>query len=110
MLMTASIVQLGRRTRMRFPVALPVEYALNGSSHRSTSRNLSSGGIFIDTDATMPVGQRIRLSIDWPVSLDGRCGLRLIIMGMVVRRETGGAAIRIIKYEFRVRPAASAAG
>lgn len=89
---------------MRFPVVLPVEYALNGSSHRSITGNLSSSGIFI-SEAQLPLGRRIRLSIDWPVPLDSRCRLRLTIMGQVIRRETAGTAVRIIKYDFHVRPA-----
>ncbi len=107
--MTASIAQLGRRSRMRFPVALAVEYTQNGSRHRGVTRNLSSSGVFI-TEAELPLGRRIELSIDWPVPFDSRCALRLVIMGKVIRRETGGAAVRILRYEFRVRPAGSGAG
>lgn len=107
--MTASIVQLGRRSRMRFPVVLPLEYTHNGSRHRGVTRNLSSSGIFI-AEAELPLGWRILVSINWPVPFEGSCKLCLRVVGTVVRCEPNGSAIRISKYEFHVRPAASSAG
>lgn len=107
--MTAAIPQLGRRSRLRFPVVLPLEYTHNGSRHRAVTRNLSSSGIFI-AEAELPLGRCILLSINWPVPLEGSCRLCLRIEGTVVRCEPNGSAIRISKYEFHVRPASSATG
>jgi hypothetical protein len=100
-------VPLGRRKHIRFPVALPVEYTLDGARRQSLTANLSRGGLFLWTDDLLPVGQGIRLSIDWPVLLDRRCGLRLSVSGSVVRAGRGGIAVRIERYEFRVCQAGS---
>lgn len=107
--MIASLTQLGRRSRMRFPVVLPLEYTHNGSRHRGVTRNLSSSGIFI-AEAELPLGRRILVSINWPVPFDTGCRLCLRVMGTVVRCEPNGSAIRISKYDFHVRPAGSGAG
>jgi len=65
--------------------------------------NLSTGGIFFQTDRRLPRGFGVELSIDWPILLDGSCPLRLTIMGDVVRNSELGTGVKIVRYEFRTR-------
>jgi len=99
----------GRRRHLRFPIRVPAQYMLNGSKHFVVTANLSAGGIFLHTEEAIPVGHDIRLWIEWPAKLDGRCPLTLFVTGRVIRRERNGAAVRILKYEFRLRPAPATA-
>jgi hypothetical protein len=36
--------------------------------------------------------------------LDGRCPLRLVIQGRVLRSSERGSAVRILQYEYKLRP------
>lgn len=94
---------LGRRERVRFPLALAVEYVLAGCNHTGVTANLSSAGIFVAARAIPPVNKQIKLSIDWPALLDGSCPLRLVVVGRVRRVNRYGMALAIEKYEFCLR-------
>ena len=94
----------GRRKHRRFPISMPAEYFLDGSKQPTTIANISRGGVFIHAKEKLPVGRPVRVAIDWPVALDGRCPLSLVVFGRVVRCQKTGAAISIHRYEFRLRP------
>lgn len=99
----------GRRKDRRFPISMRAEYIVDGFRQSTTTANISRGGVFIDATEKLPEGRRVRLAIDWPAALDGRCPLSLVVFGRVVRSQKNGAAIRIERYEFRLRPKSNAA-
>ncbi len=65
--------------------------------------NMSSGGIlFASQDPVDPL-QRLEVTVNWPVQLEGRCPLKLVTIGRVVWIEGPRVAVKIEKYEFRTR-------
>ena len=107
-----------RRSTDRFPIESELHYRALGpvrSAETGSGRtlNMSSGGILFTADALLPLGQRVEVAVDWPAQLNANCGLKLVAVGRVVRREAETAAMNIEKYDFRTRaakPAAAAAG
>ena len=67
--------------------------------------NVSSCGILFTCQHHLAVGRKVRLCISWPVLLDEKVGLKLVVRGRVVRSEEGRAAIEIQQYEFRTQSA-----
>jgi len=51
------------------------------------------------------VGDRmpVELSMNWPVLLNDRCAMKLMIYGCIVRSTDSGAAVAIERYEFRTQ-------
>ena len=99
-----------RRRRKRFRLIAQAQYSVAGIEARAVIRNISSGGILLKTDDILRVGQRIQVFVDWPVLLENRCPLRLVIHGIVLRSDLSGTAVGLTKYDFRIRPKASAPG
>jgi len=60
-------------------------------------------GVLLKTDKVLQVGESIQVLIDWPVALDQRCPLRLLIVGKVLRSNGAGTAVEIMRYEFGIR-------
>lgn len=63
--------------------------------------DLSSGGILIETDRTLPVGLNLELSVAWPVMLHNVAPMQLVISGRIVRCSGQRVAIRMVQHEFR---------
>lgn len=99
-----SFPQLERRQHQRYPITAQSECILAVNRAQATTLNISSGGVFLKTDEILPVGDQIRVLINWPVLLDQRCPLRLVITGKVLRSGEAGAAVRTIRYDFKIRP------
>jgi hypothetical protein len=81
-----------RRSRIRYPVVLPLRYQSilanlhYGSFFSGKTVDFASQGFLVSTDQRMPeVGSRIRARVDWPVPLDGKLPLQFIVTGRVVR-------------------------
>lgn len=87
----------------RYPIALPVQYRVNGFTRSGITTHISSSGMFIATREVLPVNQSIKVTIDWPAVLDGRCPLGLVVLGRVRRINGRGMEIAIEQYEFRLR-------
>lgn len=98
-----------RRRYRRFPIFMRADYIVDGFKRPTTIANISRGGVFINAEEKLSEGRPVRLTIDWPAALDGRCPLSLVVFGRVVRRQKKGAAICIERYEFRLRPRSRAA-
>jgi len=101
-----------QRLRTRYPIRLDLEYSLliHGLVRRTGSGrtlNLSSDGVFFETNGPLLEHREIRLVLDWPCLLDGICHLKLIVRGRVVRSDRTGTAVRMKSYEFHTskRPA-----
>src|SRR5579863_1334839 len=100
-----------RRTSRRFPLKLAIRYRWIGSSHgsdwaNSESLNISSSGLLFRTTAALLPGQAVEAFIAWPVWLDKRIPLKLVIKGPVVRNAGDQSAIRFERYEFKTATAA----
>ncbi len=97
-----------RRSARRFPISCVLQYRILGQGtweigHGKTV-NMSSGGMLFVTDRVLAPGRKVEVQVQWPVKLNERAGLKLVVIGEVVRAGSGGeiqAAIRIERYEFR---------
>lgn len=102
-----------RRARQRFALRLPLRYrVLNGEPQRTgygTTRDLSSGGIAFEVDGPLLRGWQVELSLDWPVALNGATPLQLVVRGTLLRHESGVAALKSLKCQFRTQRRARAA-
>jgi hypothetical protein len=98
-----------RRACIRFPVSLDVRYRVAGSgldvNGSGRTIDMSSSGLKFTADRPLSVGQKVELSIDWPVRLDGQIQLQLVTSGVVVRTSGAVIALRIERHEFRTQRA-----
>jgi hypothetical protein len=99
-----------RRTSRRFPLRLAIKYRWLGSSTgsdwaSSESLNISSSGLLFTTSEALSPGQAVEAFIAWPVWLDKRIPLKLVIRGPVVRNVGDQSAIRFERYEFKTATA-----
>ena len=97
-----------RRQHQRFPITAQSRFVVSGGRGQATTIDISSGGVFMKTDETLPIGKQIQVLIDWPALLDQRCPLRLVINGKILRSDQTGTAIGILRYDFRIRPKSAA--
>ena len=97
-----------RRSHQRFPLRLTASYWSTafptGLKPRTTEvLNISSGGLLLaGCDGLVP-GQRVQVSVDWPVLLNGRIPLFLVLEGRILRCENGTAAMLIRRHQFDTR-------
>lgn len=96
-----------RRTTNRYPLACAVTTRRSGKRSKGpecghgTTVNMSSGGVLLKTDEDYLPGQRVEVSIAWPILLDQRCSLKVTVHGRVVRVKDGLTAVEIQKYQFK---------
>ena len=95
-----------RRHDRRYALDLQLRYkvtrgkqVLRTGTGRTT--DISSRGVAFVTDQPLPLRNTAELWVDWPRTLNG-CPLRLIVRGRVVRSDQRGAAVRILRHEFRL--------
>ena len=104
-----------RRATDRFPLENELRYKLVEARRlpetgHGRTLNMSSGGILFTAERALPVGLRVEVSVDWPAQLNEHCRLKLVALGKVVRSDIASAAIRIEKYDFHTRAAATLTG
>jgi hypothetical protein len=97
-----------RRDSIRFPLVLELTYTATGRrvvvrSGTGRSVDLSSSGLSFISDRPLPTGQRLTVSIEWPVLLGGKTKLQLLLWGVIVRTDGTATALRIEQHEFRTR-------
>jgi hypothetical protein len=100
-----------RRGKRRFHIEREARYKLLYGQHiaetgAARTVNISSSGVWFTTDAALPMGVPIELSVSWPALLNDHCPMKLMIFGCVVRSTDTGAAINIERYEFRTQGSA----
>jgi hypothetical protein len=103
-----SRVPANSRSRTRYAIVADVEYSLLKAGRvvkkgRGKTVNLSSTGLLFESDKALPSDRRVIIAVAWPVSLAPGVGLALHITGRTVRAQDNCTAVRIEKYEFRVR-------
>jgi hypothetical protein len=64
---------------------------------------MSSTELIFSADQRLEQGMKAEISIAWPVLLDGRVRLQLVIDGAIARSEGGLTAVQIWKYRYRTR-------
>ncbi len=106
----ASASRKEQRRKRRFRIEQDVHYkVLYGHRMAETgvgrTLNMSSSGIWLSTESTLPPGVPIELSINWPALLNHICPMKLMVFGCVVRSNERGAAISVERYEFRTQGA-----
>ena len=79
----------GRRRFARKPYFVPVDFATPDRAFSGFIQNISSGGVFIETRETLPVGQQVTLSFMRPKSRD-----YVKVGGEVVRKIADGFGIK----------------
>ena len=55
-----------RRAERRYERVLPIEFSCDGQNWSARTRNLSLGGVFIETDVKLPYTARLRLRLRIP--------------------------------------------
>jgi len=95
------VLPINRRKDQRYPIGLKLHYKTKfAGSGTGEVANISSSGIYFQTQDRLPVGARIDAAMNWPFLLDGRCPLQLCIRGHVLRSNGLGIAVSIGQYEF----------
>ena len=66
-----------RRSDRRYDRRVPIDFSHEGSSFSAHTRNISLGGVFIDTEQTLPFGARVTLKFKVPtqsevIEVDGQ--------------------------------------
>ena len=59
-----------RRSDRRYDRRVPIDFSHEGSSFSAHTRNISLGGVFIETDQTLPFGAKIALRFKVPTQSD----------------------------------------
>jgi hypothetical protein len=93
-----------RRLAQRYDIALDLRWKVfrrqRVEEGTGTTLNLSMGGILFEADRQVPAG-KVQLSISWPVLLDNRTPLQLVVTGQTVRASGRRTAIRMMQHQFR---------
>jgi hypothetical protein len=101
------IAQSERRQHQRFPIIVQTQSILAGDGAQAIIVDISSGAVFLKTNNIIQLGESIKVLIDWPVPLEQRCPLRLVIVGKVLRSNGTGTAVEIYAigiWDFATRP------
>ena len=97
-----------RRANDRFPIVRDVKYKVVSGrgvpeSGAGQTVDVSSRGVLFNAQNPLPPGKRVELAISWPAQLDGKCSLKLVARGKIVRCRGKLVAVEINKYEFRTQ-------
>jgi hypothetical protein len=96
-----------RRADRRYPVdaELHYEFRRQGVVRKGLGRtvNTSSSGILFEAAHALPAGTEIELRIAWPARFQNVSGLKLFVVGRIVRTHGLSTAVRILKFEFRAQ-------
>jgi len=66
--------------------------------------NISSTGVLFTTSDELRVGRSVELSIEWPLLRCGSAPVTLTVAGVLVRTDTGVAAIEVKRRKFHTDP------
>jgi uncharacterized protein (TIGR02266 family) len=59
-----------RRSDRRYDRRVPIEFNHEGSAFAAHTRNISLGGVFIETDQTLPFGAKVSLKFRVPTQAE----------------------------------------
>jgi hypothetical protein len=96
-----------RRSGYRFPLELTMTCRTLLKDAQSVfsigpgrTVDISRTGALMDTALPFAAGQKAEFAIDWPSTLSTE-RLKLVVVGVVVRRDVRGTAIRILRHHFK---------
>lgn len=95
-----------RRVGERFPIQMNFSYRLPSKGQVSALDasgcvvDISSTGILFRPRLSHPRDAVMVLSINWPARRDKALPIRLSVLGMVVRSDNRGTAIKILRHGF----------
>jgi hypothetical protein len=79
---------------------------MDGRRFEAVTSDMSSAGVLVQSADILPTGARVELRMDWPARLNGRCPLRLVVAGKVLKTTARGTVISVARYEYRLAPKA----
>jgi hypothetical protein len=93
---------------MQFPLVLPLKYVVISPKAKAISGTgstvlLSSTDIIFQADQPLVSGVQCEISIAWPVLLESRIHLQLVLESVITRSEGQFVMAGVVKYEFRTR-------
>ena len=100
---------------MAYPLKMDLQYRLvspgKGPPVSGCGRTITFGSheVVFSGDQSIPANASVQLSVCWPVLLDERIRLQLVIEGRVTSVEGGTFTVRIGRYHFRTRGSAVSA-
>jgi uncharacterized protein (TIGR02266 family) len=59
-----------RRSDRRYDRRVPIDFSHEGSSFTAHTRNISLGGVFIETEQTLPFGAKVSLKFKVPTQAE----------------------------------------
>ncbi len=91
-----------------YPIRLDLEYRLKDSDHElsggsGTTIHISSSRVLFEAKNALPPGSLVELAVAWPVELENRIKLRLIIVGRAVSVSGKRTLVDVVRHEFRTR-------
>ena len=92
---------------VQYPVTLDVRYKTARPPRVGVGKTLqmSRTEVVFTTDTQIDPGTKLEISIAWPVVLNDRVLLQLVVTGEIVRREGSTLTATIRKHHFRTRGA-----
>lgn len=95
-----------RRGARRYPIALQLQYKLirKGRIQRlgfGRTINICSHGVLFEIDDVVPTSGQMELALNWPLLLQGSCGLQLVMRGRILRTDEKTIALKAEFHEFR---------
>lgn len=96
-----------RRSRIRFPLELNMYYRVTKGDPKflieGKTINVSSSGVLFRSLELPRLGDKVEVTLDWPLDLNPSCRIRLVVSGRVVRLTGNSAAVEVLGYEFRTK-------
>src|SRR5438552_18939289 len=95
-----------RREGRRYSIQMDLRWRLIRrrkllSSGSGSTVDLSSAGILFDAGRPLPAGLDVELSIAWPVLLNDKSPMQLVVTGRIIRCNANHVAFRMVQHEFR---------
>lgn len=90
-----------------YPICVDLQFKVISSRRQCTgsgrTTRVGSRAIEFDTDQSIPAGSRLEISVCWPVLLDDRVSLQLVLCGRVTAANPTSARVEFERYNFRTR-------
>lgn len=94
-----------------YPICVDLHYKVISSRRpiigAGRTTRVGSHVIEFEADQPVPPGSKVELSVCWPVLLDNRVGLQLVLSGWVAASEGNSARVEFERYHFRTRRTAA---
>ena len=92
---------------LRYPIRLQLHYKAT-SDHGMVlgfgqTTMISSQEVIFDAGCTLEPGMEAQIALAWPLLLDGRIPLQLVLDATITGSRDGIAEARILAYDFRTR-------